>query len=301
MLDRAEIVIKNRRTIVILAIFTSLAIHLGLLSLKGSVVFKKQTVAEDHKFKIDSIRTVGKRNENSKNLVHIPKQTKTDTPDKKQTSKGKDISLSDLQAKLPNVTKASAPKTGAETKEASQTQTPQNRPGELPLNAQREKPIEALSLNNQSVKSFLQNTPNASSSGEYAKAFGQSNVLVELEVPNGVPEDELNKYELVFYSFRKRTALNYVNSFYNELNDFQGSNPHLRFPMTEDQESMTGRITYDEEGNIVRIKMLKWTNKEKLQDFFLHVLKNMNSLPNPPEIIIKDGEFHVYYSLTVNG
>ncbi len=147
----------------------------------------------------------------------------------------------------------------------------------------------------------MQSTPNAGSSGEYARAFGKSNVLVELEVPKGVPEDELNKYELVFYSFRKRTAINYVNSFYNELTDFSSSNPHLRFPMTQEQESMTGRITYDREGNVVRIRMLKWTNKEKLQDFFLHVLKNMNNLPNPPEVIIKDGQFHVYYSLTVNG
>lgn len=236
-----------------------------------------------HRFNIDSIRTVGEKNENSKNLVYIPKQIQTKTPEKTQTPKGDKLDLSDLQAQMPTIAQAS--------------KSQQLKPSEKKAN----KPIDALSLNNDSVKSFMQNTPNAGSSGEYARAFGQSNVLVELEVPNGVPEDELNKYELVFYSFRKRTALNYVNSFYNELMEFQTSNPHLTFPMTEKQESMTGRITYDEEGNIVRIKMLKWTDREKLQEFFLHVLKNMNSLPNPPEIIIKDGEFHVYYSLTVNG
>lgn len=267
-----------------MAILVSAALHLAFLSLKGGKLFEKKTAETPHKFNIDSIRTVGEENKSKKNLVHIPKQTKSKRPEKKQTAKGKKLDLSDLKAHAPQVSQA--PKSPAPDK-SGQTHS--------------KKPIDALSLDNESVKKFMQNTPNAGSSGEYAKAFGESNVLVDLEVPEGVPEDELNKYELVFYSFRKRTALNYVNSFYTELNDFQTSNPHLRFPMTEDRESMTGRITYDQNGNIVRIKMLRWTNQEKLQKFFLRVLKNMNSLPNPPEVIIRNGEFHVYYSLTVNG
>ena len=250
-------------------------------------MFERKSAAKPHQFKIDSIRTVGEKNKKSKNLVHVPKQIQSNS-EKTKTAKGKDLNLSDLSAQNTVIAKTPPPK--------------QERPEENPQESlKKKKPIDALSLNNKTVKNFMKDTPNAGSSGEYARAFGQSNVLVELEVPEGVPEDELNKYELVFYSFRKRTALNYVNSFYNELTDFQSSNPHLRFPMTEDRESMTGRITYDKDGNIVRIKMLRWTNKEKLQDFFLHVLKNMNSLPNPPEVIIKDGQFHVYYSLTVNG
>lgn len=260
-------------------------------------MFKHNTADKPHKFNIDSIRTIGEKNKNSKSLVHVPKQVETKSPEKTQTPKGESLSLSDLQA--PDVAQVSPPSEPERSQGRRQNQRPQQKPGEQP--SQQKKPIGALSLDNESVKSFMQNSPNAGSSGEYAKALGQSNVLVELEVPNGVPEDELNKYELIFYSFRKRTALNYVNSFYNELSDFQVSNPHLRFPMTDNNESMTGRITYDKEGNVVRIKMLRWTSKERLQDFFLHVLKNMNSLPNPPEVIIQDGEFHVYYSLTVNG
>ena len=234
-----------------------------------------------HKFNIDSIRTVGRPDKKSPNMAHIPKQLKTEPTEKRQAPKGSELNLADLQAPPPTQI---APKPSPK-----QVPTPTT------------KPIQALSLDNESVKNFMQSTPNAGAAGEYARAFGESDVMVEMEVPKGVPEDELNKYELVFYSFRKRTALNYINSFYNELSDFQRTNPHLRFPLTADKTSMTGRITYDEKGDIVRIKMLKWTNKKKLQEFFLQVLKNMNSLPNPPEVIIEDGEFHVYYSLTVNG
>jgi hypothetical protein len=49
--------------------------------------------------------------------------------------------------------------------------------------------------------------------------------------------------------------------------------------------------------NVVKIKMIKWSQTQKLQDFFLEVIKDMNSLPNPPKVIVKNGEFHVYYSL----
>ncbi|MBC76459.1 MAG: hypothetical protein CME64_10635 [Halobacteriovoraceae bacterium] len=249
---------------------------------KGPADSKSEVSQKPHQFRVNSIRTVGEPEKKNKNMVHIPKQIKTKDPiKKKQAPKGKELSLADLSAKPSKVTPPTNP-----VKQAKEVGT---------------KPIQALSLDNKSVQNFMQSTPNAGAAGEYAKAFGESDVMVEMEVPKGVPEDELNKYELVFYSFRKRTALNYINAFYNELNDFQRANPHLRFPLTEDKESMTGRITYDEKGDIVRIKMLRWTNKKKLQDFFLQVLKNMNTLPNPPEIIIKDGEFHVYYSLTVNG
>jgi len=274
--------IRSRKGILLLALTISFIVHLAIIWLGGSSGSESKVAQKPHQFKVNSIRTVGVPEKKNKNMVHIPKQVKTQTPtDKKQAPKGKELSLSDLSAKTAKVTPPT-PSMKAPIKTGT-------------------KPIQALSLDNKSVQNFLQSTPNAGAAGEYAKAFGESDVVVEMEVPEGVPEDELNKYELVFYSFRKRTALNYINSFYTKLNDFQRANPHLRFPLTEDKESMTGRITYDEKGDIVRIKMLRWTNKKKLQEFFLQVLKNMNSLPNPPEIIIKDGEFHVYYSLTVNG
>lgn len=248
--------------------------------------FSKTTDSGRHRFNIDSIRTVGEMKSDSTNSVFIPKQRKTKRPEKKELeSKAapKNISLSDLSAPTGINSDKKPPVTAKQLLENPQS------------------PLQAIKLDNKNVKTFLQNTPNSSNAQEYSRAFGESNVLVDLEVPKGVAEDELNQHELVFYGFRKRTALNYINAFYNELIKFQQSNPHLEFPMTQDQESMTGRITYDKNGEIVRIKMLKWTNKKALQDFFLSVLQNMNTLPNPPEIIVENGEFHVYYSLTVNG
>ena len=77
-------------------------------------------------------------------------------------------------------------------------------------------------------------------------------------------------------------------------------NPHLKFPLTQEKQKMVGRVIYDKNGNILKINVLKWTNIERLQGFFLEVLKEMNSIPNPPDQILKDDQFTVYYSLTVN-
>jgi hypothetical protein len=165
----------------------------------------------------------------------------------------------------------------------------------------RPKAIKALSLNKKSVKSLLQGSANELSAKQFMDALGDSDTMVKLEVPQGVKEDELNKHELVFYSFQKRTALNYVNSFYKKLNEFEMQNPHLKFPLTENKQKMVGRVVYDRQGNIIKINILEWSKVEKLQNFFIEVLKEMTSLPNPPEQILKDDTFTVFYALTVNG
>jgi len=172
-----------------------------------------------------------------------------------------------------------------------------------PINeiAVRPKAIESLKLNKKSIANFLQSTPNATSSQQYLEALGDTDSIVRLEVPKGVKESELNKHELVFYSFQKRTAITYINSFYKKLNEFKLKNPHLNFPMTGNKENMVGRVIYDKNGNIVKINMMKWTKVNKLQDFFMDVLQEMTALPNPPQAILKDGQFTVFFALTVNG
>lgn len=165
---------------------------------------------------------------------------------------------------------------------------------------QRKSAIKALSLNRKNIKGFLKGTSQSGSSKQFLNALGETSSVVKLEIPKGVKEDELNKHELVFYSFQKRTALNYINSFYKKLNEFELQNPHLDFPMTDRKQKMVGRVVYDRNGNIIKINVLKWAKVAKLQGFFLDVLKEMTSLPNPPDQILKDDQFTVFYALTIN-
>ena len=48
----------------------------------------------------------------------------------------------------------------------------------------------------------------------------------------------------------------------------RGKNPHLRFPLTNNKEKIAGKITYDKNGDILKIETLKWTDIARLQDFF---------------------------------
>lgn len=182
------------------------------------------------------------------------------------------------------------------------------RPGRMPIVA-RKKALEAISLQGDGIKQFAQsngqrgqNERNYNVSGaQNISSFQNTNVGVNLEVPEGVSPDELNEYELMYYSFQRRVALAYVNSFMSTYNRFDRLNPQLQFPMTDSQETMTGRLTYDSQGNIKQIKMIRWTNVTKLQDFFLDVLKEMNTIQNPPKTLWeKDGEFTVFFTLVVN-
>jgi hypothetical protein len=72
--------------------------------------------------------------------------------------------------------------------------------------------------------------------------------------------------------------------------------------LTDDKQVLTGRLVFDQQGNLKQIKMVRWTNIDKLQTFFESVLKKLDSLQNPPkELWLKDGEFAIFVTLQVNG
>ena len=96
--------------------------------------------------------------------------------------------------------------------------------------------------------------------------------------------------------------MKYVASLSSELKEFELKNPHLNFPLTESKQILTGRLVYDGQGNLKQIKMVRWTNIDKLQSFFENVLKRMDTLQNPPkELWVENGEFTVFISLQLNG
>lgn len=172
------------------------------------------------------------------------------------------------------------------------------RPTAKALLGQREK--EAItSVDAREIRQFISGNPGRSSSADMLKQLGNNDMSVSFGIPEGVEEDEFNQMELVFYSFRRRLAEAYIAAFFNKLNEFNLQNPHLQFPMTNEEEVMTGQVTYDANGNIVRIRVVRWTDKQKLQDFFVEVLEDLGTLPNPPDQMVHNGQFQVYYTLNI--
>lgn len=251
-------------------------------------------VDEKTPLKIHSIRTVGSKESKSLNNTYLDFNralTKKDAVKEAKTQTGspqKKLSLQDLSP---------------EPKVAQMPNTPNIRPGSRPEVGPRKKAIEAISLRGREIQKFVRGSDAVALSGDdRTSGLANSDVMVKLEVPEGVNPDELNEYELMFYSFQRRTAINYVNSFYKNLDNFQRNNPHMKFPMTDTKQVMTGRLTYDEKGNIKQIKMIRWSNVDRLQDFFVDILKDMDTLHNPPQALWKKtGEFSIFFSLQING
>ena len=134
-----------------------------------------------------------------------------------------------------------------------------------------------------------------------AQLANKSDMQVHFEPPKGISQDELNSVEKMFYSFQKRTFEGYFNSFITTYNRVIQLRPQLRQTLNSEVHHLTGRVTFDNSGNIIAIKILRWSQDDNLQKLFEETLKEIKSLPNPPKAIIgKDKQFNIYYQLKIN-
>lgn len=253
---------------------------------------------------LDKIRTVGSRESKIKDSTYLsktPSNSKTISPDRFAPTKNQSANNMARETKRPiSLKDLSAGKAAPQIAAKQVQQRPGTRPQVLP---EKNKALSAISLKGSQIREFAQASNAAAMSGDPRTAsLNNSDILVNLEVPEGVNPDELNKYELMFYGFQRRTAINYINSFYKNLDKFDRENPHMTFPMSDTKQVMTGRLTYDDKGNLKQIKMVRWSNVERLQGFFEEVLKSMDTVHNPPQALWeKQGEFSIFFSLVING
>ena len=127
-----------------------------------------------------------------------------------------------------------------------------------------------------------------------------SQFSVNFKPPKGVSYDQLNNAEMIFYSFQKRIYENYVNSFANAYNNLANRKPQLRNKIPQRSEDLIGQITFDEEGNVVRIQFMSGSQDPLIQELFEETLKNVRSLPNPPKDFIQtENKFQVFYKLSI--
>lgn len=161
--------------------------------------------------------------------------------------------------------------------------------------------LDQLALKAEPVKQVAARTQHAGSAAlSGSPTLSKSLMNMQVEVPEGVAADELNQFELQFYGFQKRLVSKYLNSIELQVREYE-----KRFSMqalgVAGKHVMTGRVTFDSDGNIKQIKMVRWTQAEKIQSLFEEVLKSMIALPNPPKMLRNSsGEIVVFYTLTVD-
>lgn len=132
-----------------------------------------------------------------------------------------------------------------------------------------------------------------------SKASSFSNFDIRIERPNGVSEDQLNADEKTFYSFYKRSYSNYISKLFSTYNKVRIERPGLDRDL-DDSHLLVGKIDYDENGNIIKIQILKSSKSDNVHFFFEEVLKDLD-IKNPPKVIVKDQkEFSIYYQIHIN-
>lgn len=127
-----------------------------------------------------------------------------------------------------------------------------------------------------------------------------SELVISFDVPKGVKEDLLNSIEQVFYSFRKRTYIQYLNSLYKNLSDYERKYPRFGQEIMKERITIESDVTFDEQGNILRIKSRKWSDNQRLQDFFDQTISDLVSIPNPPKAFLNENkEIRITFALTL--
>lgn len=158
-----------------------------------------------------------------------------------------------------------------------------------------------ISLKSKEFKDYSKSFSSGSLSISDLQAGAQriNDAVVSIEVPEGVEPDELNEYELMFYSFQKRSSINFMNSIFKSVDKFRKTYPNYTLPSSS-RIVMTARLTYDKEGNVMQIKMVRWTHYEEIQNMFEDIVKNMDQLHNPPKTLWeKNDEFSMFFTLEI--
>lgn len=129
----------------------------------------------------------------------------------------------------------------------------------------------------------------------------KSDFFMKPEIPNGIPEDELNSIEKMYFSFQKRMYLQYVNTFIKTYNEISKARPLIKNILREGRHRLTARVVFDIEGNIMKIKILRSSNDDDIHDLFEKTLMNVQKVPNPPDDFINsENQFVIFYQLNIN-
>jgi hypothetical protein len=132
---------------------------------------------------------------------------------------------------------------------------------------------------------------------EYLKGANLRTIFIP---PRGVDPDQLNSADKKFFSFSRRLSETYQRTMIRSarenilrhpstMNSLENATPHV----------LSGRVIYDRDGNIVSVKIIRWSHDDNLENVFEDGLKGLPPLPNfPQEWPTEDDQYVVYYELT---
>ena len=149
---------------------------------------------------------------------------------------------------------------------------------------------------------FNPSSPGGLSHPSDTSILQRSDLDIQFDPPEGVSEDELNDAEKTFWSFRKRVYQTFASSVLSTYRRLLLKRPQLQKTIKKvENQHMAGKMVFDENGDILRIKMIRLSESDDLQLLFENSLRNIHKIPNPPQgLLSRDRELTLYYQLIIN-
>ncbi|MCF8060334.1 MAG: hypothetical protein K9K67_13615 [Bacteriovoracaceae bacterium] len=315
------------------ATINSLVVHLLLFGclylIQGKQALKSAQELSQRAINIESIspeqlkkyRTVGVKGGSKKFSLKTPSGSPVrkkendakNSSENSSTSANKSISLDKLQ---PRVSEKDLPPPPQEVSPKAQQAEARNKfQGEQQKSLLRKEiraaesgiPLTAL-RSNQALENFRRQEnlkrnmlTEMGTQSSRAEVLSRTGFNLHFEPPEGISEDELNSVEKIFFSFQKRTFTTYVNAFLSTYQQKLLNRPQLGTALKNERHLLTGKIDFDKEGNILKIKILRSSQSDEVHALFEETLKEIRSLPNPPKALIESrDQFTIYYQLSIN-
>lgn len=123
---------------------------------------------------------------------------------------------------------------------------------------------------------------------------------LQFDPPEGIPQDELNSVEKIFYSFQRRTFTSYVNTFISNYHQMSLQSSKLKQALQTQSHDLLGRVEFNYKGETASIRVMEGSPIQEVQNLFEKTLKDLK-LPNPPQDLLReDGRLVIYYRLKIN-
>lgn len=290
-LEDLENIMKNQH--VTIAILISCLIHICVILLfsrtNSNYLNKKKLVHLKKKY--TKLQTVGIKNGQEK----FSRKLKAGTTLKKIEAKTQKSSPMDvITKKSPGILNRQKLKQLAPNSSLIPHKQSRQKPTDSPTYISPQKVDQLQKVKQLTIK-------NLSTSVQNKEIIQKTGFFFKFVPPKGIPEDELNSIEKIFYSFQKRTYQSYVSSLLSHYGALVTQRPYVIKTLFSAKQLLTGRISIDVDGNITRVRFIKSSENKDIQELFEKTLTGIQALPNPPKELLRGGEeLQIYFQLIIS-
>jgi hypothetical protein len=121
-----------------------------------------------------------------------------------------------------------------------------------------------------------------------------------MDIPQGVKFNQLNRYDKILYGFTIRLQSLFQSSIIKNFLDAEFANPNFSKQAAQQTTKIRGKVTYDKNGQLIRVYSLNGAQYKLLQDAFMNSLNDVHIIQNIPDLVFNENDnFHLEINLEV--